>query len=117
MTTMKKCQFAKVNDKRYYFSDGIVFLPFGHPYLSGVRKYKNESAEKLEDFFVSNKFEILRLKNNAILKNERLHVLRSILLQPITYRKLDFGKRLLQDNFSKGIYTTTRDYILNSRWL
>ena len=32
----KKCQFAKLNHKRHYFLDGIVSLPFGHSYLSGV---------------------------------------------------------------------------------
>ena len=30
MTTVNKVKFARLNDKRYYFSDGIVSLPFGH---------------------------------------------------------------------------------------
>ena len=28
MTSVNKVQFASLNDKRYYFSDGIVSLPF-----------------------------------------------------------------------------------------
>ena len=41
MTSINKVQFARLNDKRYYFSDGIVSLPFGHPTLNKVREYKN----------------------------------------------------------------------------
>ena len=40
MTTVNKVQFASLNDKRYYFSEGIVWLPFGHPSLSELRDYK-----------------------------------------------------------------------------
>ena len=40
MKTITKCKFARINDKRYYFSDAIVSLPFGHPLLEKVRKYK-----------------------------------------------------------------------------
>ena len=41
MKTISKCKFARINDERYYFSDGIVSLAFGHPLLEKVRKYKN----------------------------------------------------------------------------
>ena len=40
MTSVNKVQFASLNDKIYYFSDGIVSLPFGHPSLNQVREYK-----------------------------------------------------------------------------
>ena len=40
MTSVNKVQFARLNNKRYYFSDGIVSLPFGHPSLSKVRECK-----------------------------------------------------------------------------
>ena len=30
MTTISKKQFACLNDKRFYFSDGITSLPYGH---------------------------------------------------------------------------------------
>ena len=33
MTRVNKVQFASLNNKRYYFTDGIVSLPFGHPLL------------------------------------------------------------------------------------
>ena len=41
MTSSNKVKFAQLNDKRYYFSDGIVSLPFGHSLLEKIREYKN----------------------------------------------------------------------------
>lgn len=60
---------------------------------------------------------MLRLENKAIFKNERLRILRSIFLQPITYYEIDSSTISQQVNFSKVIYTTTKEYILNSHWL
>ena len=40
MTSINKVKFAGMNDKRYYGSDRIVSLPFGHHLLNEVREYK-----------------------------------------------------------------------------
>ena len=40
MASINKVKFASLNDKKYYGSDGIVSLPFGHPLLNEVREYK-----------------------------------------------------------------------------
>ena len=37
MTSVNKVQFASLNGKRYYFSGGIISMPFGHPSLSSLR--------------------------------------------------------------------------------
>ena len=37
-----KVQFGQLNDKRFYFSNGILLLPFGHPYLEDLRNGKNK---------------------------------------------------------------------------
>ena len=70
MTSVNKAQFASLNDKRYYFSDGIVSLPKIHTVI-----------EKEKD-------KLLHLENKAVNENERLRVLRSIFSQPITYYNL-----------------------------
>ena len=36
--SVKKTQFAGLNDKRFYFHDGIVSLSFGHFLLNKVRE-------------------------------------------------------------------------------
>ena len=42
MKSVCKLQFGQLNDKRFYFSNGILSLPFGHPYLEELRKEKNK---------------------------------------------------------------------------
>ena len=40
MASVSKVQFANLNDRQYYFSDGIVSLPFAHPLLSDLPELK-----------------------------------------------------------------------------
>ena len=40
MTNVSTVQFANLNDKQFYFSDGLVALPFGHPLLSDLHKLR-----------------------------------------------------------------------------
>ena len=42
MKTVNKIQFGQLNDKRFYFPNGIVSLPFGHFLLDEYRKEKHE---------------------------------------------------------------------------
>ena len=44
MKSVKKTQFAGLNDKRFYFHNGIVSLPFGHFLLNKVRE-ENEKHQ------------------------------------------------------------------------
>ena len=74
MTSVNKVKFASLNDKRYYGSDGIVSLPFGHPLLNEVREYK-KSLPKIHAVIEQEKDNILFLENKAFAKNERLRLL------------------------------------------
>ena len=40
MTNVGTVQFANLNDKQFYFSDGLVSLPFGHPLLSDLHELR-----------------------------------------------------------------------------
>ena len=59
MTSVNKVKFSSLNDKRYYASDGIVSLPFGHLLLNEVREYKKSlpkihtvmNKRKIRSFF------------------------------------------------------------------
>ena len=42
MKSVSKVQFGQLNDKRFYFSNGIVSLPYGHPFLENLRKQEDE---------------------------------------------------------------------------
>ena len=47
MKPVKKTQFAGLNDKRFYFHDGIAFLPFRHFLLDRVREEKEKHPADL----------------------------------------------------------------------
>ena len=113
MTTVNKVQFASLNDKKYYFLDGIVSLPFRHPSLSELRDYK-KSLPKIHTVIKEEKDKLLQLENKIVNNNERLRILRSIFSQPITYYNLKSNK---QSTIKRFDYTVTCDYILNSMWL
>ena len=114
MTTANKVRFASLNDKRYYFSDGIVSLPFGHPSLKTVREYK-KSLSKIHISIVKEKDKILEYENAAVNASKKLRILRSIFSQPIKYFTLKNHRCFLSTKNSN--YTTTKQYILNSHWL
>ena len=42
MKLVIKVQLGQLNDKRFYFSNGLISLPFGHPYLEELRKEKHK---------------------------------------------------------------------------
>ena len=105
----------QVKNKRYYFSGGIVSLPFGHSPLKEVRNYKN-FLPKIHTVILKEKNKILQYENEAVNDNKRLRILRSIFSQPITYYKLKTDYRYVNKN-KKFDYTAARDYILNSHWL
>ena len=113
MTTINKVQFASLNDERYYFSDRIISLPFGHPSLSELRDYK-KSYPKIHTIIKEEKDKLLQLENKIVNNNERLRILRSIFSQPIRYYNLKSNKQLTIKRFD---YTTMRNYVLNSMWL
>ena len=42
MKSVSKMQLGQLNDKRFSFSNGLISLPFGHPYLENVREEKHK---------------------------------------------------------------------------
>ena len=45
MKSVSKVQCAQLNDQRFYFSNGITSVPYGHPYLGKLRKEKHKYRE------------------------------------------------------------------------
>ena len=114
MTSSNKVKFAQINDKRYYFSDGIVSLPFGHPLLENVRKYK-KSFKDIKLVIEEEKEQLLKDENDAVNLNERLRILRTIYTQPFRYYTLKTNRPFISTQ--RNIITPTKKYILNSHWL
>ena len=54
MQTIQKVQFGQLNDKRFYFSNGITSLPFGHPDLESCRNKKINFETFTKSFKIKN---------------------------------------------------------------
>ena len=54
MKSASKVQFRILNDKRFCFSNGIISLPHGHPYLEELRK-ENINTDTLIKLFKQKK--------------------------------------------------------------
>ena len=52
---IEKSKYAQMNVKRYYFSDGIVSLPFSHPFLHEINQFKKDKNKKTEAFSLKKK--------------------------------------------------------------
>ena len=89
MISVNKTQFAGLNDKRFYFYDGIVSLTFGHYLLEDSRKLKEKFKSSIITEISKQKYEFLRVEAVAVTKCERLRILRSIFSQPPLHYLLD----------------------------
>ena len=110
---VQKCKFAQINDKRYYFEDGIVSLPFSHSSLFEIVRYKTEKKQKVEKYIFLEKKNLLSMEKIALLRNHRLSTLQSIYLQWPEYRNLNSDKRSVSDGEKINFSLTTGSFLLN----
>ena len=89
LETVQKQKCSQVNDKRYYFSCGIVSLTFSHPNLQKTNQFKWYKKQKIETCFLKEKEILKELEKKAILKNHRLSTLQSIYDQIPQFRDLE----------------------------
>ena len=106
MQSISKSQFTRLNDKRFYFYDGVVSMPFGHPVLEKLKEKKKRTHIYLH--IKEKREEQLNAKAKAVRHCERLQLLRSILSQaPVVY-KLD--SNLMRKSITK---LPTKNYVLS----
>ena len=114
MTTHRivKCKFSQLNDKRFYFTNAIISLPFGHLALSELDEFKKNKGQRIEDCFLQCKDELLELEKKALKKCPRLNFLDNILLQ--SFKVVD------KENLNDYLYNTSGqsvlDFILEQGW-
>ena len=78
MTAVNEVQFASLNNKRYYYLDGITSLPNGHLLLLELRKQK--AFPKTQKLIKEEKTNFLKEELNALRKYEKINAFRTILL-------------------------------------
>ena len=86
--SISKSQFAGLNDKRFYFYDGVVSMSFGHPLLEKLRKEKKKETY-IHLHIKGKREEYLNAEAKAVRQCEKLQVLGFILLQAPALYKLD----------------------------
>ena len=70
--SVRKVQFSQLNNKRFYFCNGIVSIPYGHPLLENLRKKKLKYRHSKKKLFKKKKGKIFtrrmcgRKKNTSI---------------------------------------------------
>ena len=74
MTTYRitKSKFSQLNDKRFYFPNAIISLPFGHQVLQEIDQYKKNQGQRIEKYFLTKKEHLLKLEHEALKKCPRL---------------------------------------------
>ena len=111
--SVSKTQFAGLNDKRFYFHDGIVLLPFGHFLLEASRKLKQQYKSRIKTAIKEQKYKFLAAEADAVKKCERVWILRNIFSLPPLYYLLN-SANLVRGRMQR--YKSTRQYIVNCNW-
>ena len=85
MTTHKivKTKFLQLNDKRFYFLNAIISLPFGHNSLTELDTFKKNKGQRIEWYFLKEKEKLLELEKKTLQKCPRLNFLNNTLLQVV----------------------------------
>ena len=96
--------------KRFYFSNGIVSLPYDYPFLENLRKQKDK-YRNIHKVIHTKKDKFLKEESKLISKIPRLNILKQIYIQtPILYELNSDTKFVSSD------WKTTKEYIKNSNW-
>ena len=110
MKSVSKVQFGQLNDKRFYFSNGLVSLPYGHPYLEELRKEKHKYRD-IHKVIQTKKDDFLKKESKVIESIPRLNILKQIFAQtPILYELNSDTK------FISSGWKTTKELIKNGSW-
>ena len=78
-TTVVKRKFSQINDKSFYFPNGILSLPSGHSSLKEISDFKTEKGQKIEKYFWEEKEKLLDMEKEALQDTARLQIFDPIL--------------------------------------
>ena len=110
MKSVSKVQFGQLNDKRFYFCDGIVSLPYGHPLLENLRKEKHK-YRNIHSVIQSKKNKVLKEESEIIKKIPRLDMIRQIYSQILLLYELNSDTKFISSGWK-----ATKEYIKNGSW-
>ena len=71
MKVVSNVQFGQLNNKQFYFSNGLMSLPYGHPCLEDLRKEK-QKCRAIHKTIQDKKYDFLKQESNAMDNNPRM---------------------------------------------
>ena len=115
-TTVIKNKFSQLNDKRFYFQNGIVSLPFYHPNLAKINEFKQKKGQRIDKYLWEEKEHLLSLEKEALKNHPRLYLYHQILMSVPKFLNIS-----QKDDFTQQIKTlfkrNTKDIILEEGWI
>ena len=64
--TVIESKLSQLNDKRFYFLDGIVSLPFEHKNLKEIDDFKKQKGKKIDKYFWEEKDVLLNMEKKHL---------------------------------------------------
>ena len=114
--TVQKNKFSQINDKRFYFPNGILSLSYGHQALAEIEEFKKQKGQKIEKYFWEEKEKLHQMEKKALKNVPRLYLYHQMLMLNLKIvninQKGDF--RSLKPSLIKK---TTKDLILSGEWM
>ena len=110
MKSVSKVQFGQLNDKRFYFPNGIISLPYGHPYLEELRKEKHKYRD-IHKVIQTKKYDFLKKESKVLESISRLNILKQIFIQMPILFELDSNTKFISSGWK-----TTKELIKNGSW-
>ena len=108
--SLSKVQFGQLNDKRFYFSNGVISLPYGHPYLEELRKEKHKYRH-IHKVMQTKKDDFLKKESKVLESIPRLNILKHIFAQISILYELDSNTKFISSGWK-----TTKELIKNGSW-
>ena len=110
MKSISKLQFGQLNDKSFYFCNGIISLPYGHPLLENLRKEKHK-YRNIHTVIQRKKEKFLKEESEVIKKIPRLDIIRQIYSQILILYELNSDTNFISPGWKK-----TKGYIKSGSW-
>ena len=114
--TVVKSKLSQVNDKRFYFLDGILSLPFHHPNLKELNEFKEKKGQKIEKYFWNEKEKLLEIEKETLKNNPRLYLYHQILTTSPKIFNINQKDNFKQEK-KKLFKKTIKDVVLDGQWI
>ena len=113
---IKKTVVKTKNNKRFYFPDGSISLPFGHRNLKQIYNFKKEKVQKIEKYFWEEKEVLFKMGKEALKNNPRFYLYHQIILSSLKIFNINQKNDFIQQNKTL-LKRSTKDTILSGEWI